>query len=657
MPELYGALKGNGELDAARREAMEFAGIGLYRFRFDGVVLFMDKGALRIFDLESLYPEPAMVAGKLFSELVHYLGPEGQMREEVRGKGHIHGREWHYQTLTGKHRWVIEDCYLVRDSDHKNEFIQVLLRDISEQKEAEKALREAETRYQELFENANDIVYTHDLTGRFTSINKAGEIISGYSREEALDMNAIDIIAPPFRDQTREMLESKLHGEETTRYESAIITKDDRTIPLEVSTRLIFDDDGQPIGIQGIARDISERVAAESERKRLEAQLRHTQKLESLGVLAGGIAHDFNNLLVGILGNAGLALKRLPKETPERIYLQRIEATAQRAAELTNQMLAYSGRGVFRVEPVNMSELAQEIGQLIQASISKKAVLRYECTEDLPLIEGDVTQLHQVLINLITNASDAIGDESGIITVRTGVTEVSKAYLAGTYVNNGLCEGPYVYLEVSDTGHGMDTETQARLFDPFFSTKFTGRGLGLAVVLGIVRGHHGAITLTSETGKGSTFRVLFPVAAGLAKEDLAQSPLRDKKALAWRHSGLILVADDEETVRDVAREMLEDHGLRVMVARDGKEALDLFSQHANEIDAVLLDLTMPVMNGQEVLEYIHALRPKTPVILSSGYTEKDISDRFRGFHPTAFIQKPYLPDELEETVYKILVQQ
>lgn len=654
MSGLYGTLKANGALDAIRREAMEFAGIGLYRFRFDGVVLFMDRGALRIFELEAQYPEPSMVTGKRISELVVYLGPEGQMREEVRRKGHIRGREWCFQTLSGKRRWVIEDCYLVRDPDHGEESIQVLLREVTEQKEAERALREAETRYRELFENANDIVYTHDLTGRFTSINKAGERVIGYTREEALGMNAIDLIAPMFRDQTLEMLNNKIHGGEITQYESAIISKDGRTVPLEISTRLIFDDDGLPIGIQGIARDISERIAADTERKRLEAQLRHTQKLESLGVLAGGIAHDFNNLLVGILGNAGLASKHLPNDAPIQKYLQRIEATAQRAAELTNQMLAYSGRGVFQVRPVNMSELAKEIGPLIQASISKKAILHYECPTGIPFIEGDVTQLHQVLINLIINASDAIGEEIGVITVRTGVTEVNKAYLAGTYVNNGLCEGRYVFLEVSDTGCGMDAETQTRLFDPFFSTKFTGRGLGLAVVLGIVRGHRGAISVSSETGKGSSFRVLFPEVILDISQNASSAKNNNGNAKDWRHSGLVLVADDEENVREVAREMLEEHGLRVITARDGKEALDLFRQNIQEIEAVLLDLTMPMMNGQEVLEHIHALRPKTPVILSSGYTEKDIAGRSPHQSPAAFIQKPYLPDELEEIFYKAL---
>jgi len=538
----------------------------------------------------------------------------------------------------------------------KGKVIRILtvVHDTTERKKAQAALRDSEELYRELFENANDVVYTHDLSGQFTSLNKAGERITGYTREEALERNALDVVAPEYRELAGERIRRKLAGEDLKQYELEIMAKDGRRIPFEVSTRLILKG-GKPVAIQGIARDITERKHAEEERRRLEAQMQHAQKLEGLGVLAGGIAHDFNNLLVGVLGNAGLALNRLPAESPARTYLERIEATAQRAAELTNQMLAYSGKGTFFVHPLNLSTLAKEMGHLLSAAISKKATLTYDCAEGLPLIEGDVAQLHQVIMNLITNASDALGDEAGEITLSTGIMEVDHSYLSETYLDDDLVEGRYVCLQVSDTGCGMDPATQARLFDPFFSTKFAGRGLGLAAVLGIVRGHRGAIKVYSEPGSGTTFKVLFPALSKKGEpaqpEDAAQ---KDKDMQAWRGSGTILVADDEENVRIVAKEALERQGFTVLTAVDGRDAVEIFRAHADEICVVLLDLTMPVMSGEEAFEHIHAIRPEACVVLSSGFTEQDVASRFPDQGPAAFIQKPYLPSALIQTLRDVI---
>ena len=532
--------------------------------------------------------------------------------------------------------------------------VMAIVRDISERKQAEQALRESEERYRELFENANDIVYTHDLSAQFTSLNNAGERITGYTREEALHLNALEVVAPEYRALAREMVDRKLAGEDITQYELEVVAKDGRRVPLEVSTRLILRD-GKPVGVQGIARDITERRRAEEERKRLEAQIQHAQKLEGLGVLAGGIAHDFNNLLVGVLGNAGLALTKLPAQSPARVYVERIETTAQRAAELTNQMLAYSGKGTFVVQPLDLSDLATQMGHLLKASISKKAMLKFDCAPDLPLIRGDAAQIHQIIMNLITNASDALGDESGAITFTTGTFEADRTYLSETYLDDDLTEGLYVFLEVSDTGCGMDAATQARVFDPFFSTKFAGRGLGLAAVLGIVRGHRGCIKVYSEPGHGTTFKVLFPAVISDAKQrGRDASAQQGKDVKTWRGSGVILVADDEENVRIVAREMFEDRGFSVVTVMDGRQAVETFRARADEIVAVLLDLTMPVMGGEEAFKEIQAIRPGVPVILSSGFTEQDATSRFAGNEPAGFIQKPYLPSALVKAFWDVL---
>lgn len=529
-----------------------------------------------------------------------------------------------------------------------------VVRDVTDRKEAEQALQKAEAQYRELFENANDIIYTHDLSGHLTSLNKAGERISGYSREEALRMNVLDVVVPKYREMAGEMVRRKMLREDPTRYESAILAKDGRIIPVEVSTRIILEN-GHPVGVQGIARDITERKQAEEERKRLEAQIQHTQKLEGLGVLAGGIAHDFNNLLVGVLGNAGLALSRMPEASPARVYVRRIEETAQRAAELTNQMLAYSGRGTFLVRPVSLSHLAQEMGPLLTASISKKASLRYDCASDLPLIRGDVAQLHQILINLITNASDALGDRNGAITISTNVTYVDKNYLKKAYIADNLEDGPYACLAVSDTGCGMDAETLSRIFDPFFSTKFAGRGLGLAAVLGIVRSHHGTITVYTELGQGTTFKVLFPVAKGHDKGGVKEEPSPAEDTLEeWHGNEAILVADDEEAVLKVAKAALTQQGFKVYTAANGQEALDVFRKHPREIAAVLLDLTMPVMSGQEAFSAIRQIDASVPIILSSGYTEQDAAGRIESGTPDGFVQKPYRPRDLLRVLRKTL---
>ncbi len=399
-----------------------------------------------------------------------------------------------------------------------------------------------------------------------------------------------------------------------------------------------------------LVRDITGTKQMAEERLRLEGQLQHAQKLESLGVLAGGIAHDFNNLLTGVLGNAEIALTDLPPEAPARTQLQAISTAAQRAAELTKQMLAYSGKGRFVVQHLNLSTLVEEMANLLEVSISKKAVVSYNFARDLPPIEADATQIRQIIMNLMTNGSEAIGSTSGSISVSTGVMEADRPYLSETYLDEQLPEGCYVYLEVSDTGCGFEAETMGKLFDPFFTTKFTGRGLGLAAVLGIVRGHGGAVKVSSEPARGSTFRVLFPCSEEAAKTP-TQATVGDE---SWRGSGMILVVDDEEIVRRVTKMMLESVGFTVLMAQDGLEALEVFRRRADEIVLVVLDLTMPNLDGEETLRELLRIRPNVKTILSSGYNEQDLTDRFAGKGLSAFIQKPYRPDQLRERVRQAL---
>jgi signal transduction histidine kinase len=315
-----------------------------------------------------------------------------------------------------------------------------------------------------------------------------------------------------------------------------------------------------------VARDISERKA-------LESQLLQTQKLESLGVLAGGVAHDFNNLLTGILGNASLVADSMPPSNPNHRILEECVKAAERAAHLTRQLLAYAGKGQFVIEAVNLSSLVKEISSLVQTSIPRKVQVRLELEPDLPAIEADTGQLQQVIMNLVINAAEAIGDNVGLVVVTTGQQEVNERYSMTVWGHSELRPGRYVTLEVHDSGCGMDEATLQRIFDPFFTTKFTGRGLGLAAVSGIMRSHKGAMKVYSVPGKGTTFKLLFP-----ATSVVPTPPSHIMLPSDAQGSGTILVVDDEEIVRDTARNTLERYGYRILMARDGREAIELFRE-------------------------------------------------------------------------------
>jgi PAS domain S-box-containing protein len=389
--------------------------------------------------------------------------------------------------------------------------------------------------------------------------------------------------------------------------------------------------------------DISDRKRAEEERRRLEAQVQHAQKLESLGILAGGIAHDFNNLLTGILGNVSLALMKLPADSDLAVSLGRVERAAERAAKLTNQMLAYAGKGSFLIGSFALDSLIQEIVPLVQSSVSKKAKLELDLDSKLPEIEGDRTQIEQVVMNLITNASDALEGNEGVIRLVTGLAREAP----GLDLDAG--EGPghssWVFLEVSDNGAGMDEETRLRIFDPFFTTKFTGRGLGLAAVQGIVRGHRGTIRVESTPGRGTKFTVFFP--AGRSPSPERSRPVASERA---RGSGTVLVIDDEESVRDVATAALRSAGYEVVAARDGFEGVARFRERTADIVCVVVDVSMPRMDGEQTVQQIRALASTVPVLLTSGYTERDARERFARSDVEAFIQKPFRAAELIDKI-------
>lgn len=420
---------------------------------------------------------------------------------------------------------------------------------------------------------------------------------------------------------------------------------------LHFTAAVIRDTAGAVAGAIETLLDITEIKQAEEERLHLERQVFHAQKLESLGVLAGGIAHDFNNLLMAILGHADLALMDLSPLSPSRANIQEIETAARRAAELCRQMLAYSGKGRFIIKYLDLRELIEETIHLLKTSIAKNVLLNLDLYPHLPPISGDATQIRQIIMNLITNASEAIGEHAGNIRISTGIVQCDYAYLNHLALSGELTEGDYVFIEVSDTGCGMDKDTQSRIFDPFFTTKFTGRGLGLAAVQGIVRGHKGALKVYSEVGKGTTFKVLFP--AVKTESDIPQKGKKGAPA-EWKAHGIILLVDDESMVRSIAGEILERIGFQVIPACDGREAVEIYRQQPEDISAVLLDLTMPQMDGEETLRELRKINHDVRVVLSSGYNKQEVTQRFAGKGLAGFIQKPYRLTELRAVLQSIL---
>ena len=381
-----------------------------------------------------------------------------------------------------------------------------------------------------------------------------------------------------------------------------------------------------------------------------DASYHQVRKMESLGLLAGGVAHDFNNLLVGILGNASLALLDLPSDAEARRSVEEIEISAQRAADLTRQLLAYAGKVRFIVELIDLSSLITEMKSLLRTAVPKHIDLVVQPSHGLPAVEVDTSQLRQVLMNLIANGSDAIGERHGSIRISTGYVELAAARLSSMIGAESAASGPHVFLEVTDTGTGIEAATRDRIFDPFFSTKATGRGLGLATTMGIVRGHNGAIELSAEVGAGTTIRLFFPVSE-------PEKPERGDGARnqnEWQGSGRVLIADDEQSVRAVAGTLLKRRGFLVTEASDGLHAVELFGANPDDYALVLLDLTMPGLGGEATFNALRELRSDIPVVLMSGYNEQEVSRIFENRGLAGFLQKPFRADELYATVVRTL---
>ncbi len=510
----------------------------------------------------------------------------------------------------------------------------VTMRDITVRIETERENRQL----RQAVDQSAEPIMVMDVHGVVEIANKAAGDLYGLSPQQLLGRNAAELCG----DNLYREVSAKVRNGEVWQGETEIKTpRGQRILSRRVSP--VFDEEGQVDRQLCVDRDITDE-------RRQQEKMEHTQRLESLGVLAGGIAHDFNNILTAIMGNAALGRMKLGAANPASEHLGRIEESSQRAAELCKQMLAYSGKGQFVVKAINLSEIVEEITKLLGVSIAKNVVLKFHLAENLAAVEVDSAQLQQVIMNLVINASDAIGKKSGVISLSTGMMRADAAYLDGAYVADGIEPGCFVFLEVADTGCGMSEVTQRKLFDPFFTTKFTGRGLGMSAVLGIVRGHHGAIKVYSEVGKGTTFKVLLPASTEVVSDLVEQGEVWG----GWRGTGIVLVVDDEETIRETAAMMLREVGFDILMAEDGEQGVEVYHKHQHKIVAVLLDMTMPKLDGKGCFRELRRINKDVQVILSSGYNEQDATNRFVGQGLAGFIQKPYTPEVLWATMKEAL---
>ncbi|HEY7489551.1 MAG TPA: PAS domain S-box protein [Candidatus Tectomicrobia bacterium] len=514
-----------------------------------------------------------------------------------------------------------------------------LQRELRERQRVEETLQASEARYRDLFENANDLVYIHDLTGNVLFVNRAAERLSGYTRDDALRLNLTTLVAPEDRQRFQEILAHPPAGLAAETYDLDIITREGRRVSLNVSARLIAQN-GTPVAVQCIARDITER-------KRLEAHLYEAKRLEALGTLAGGIAHDFNNILTAILGYTDLVLITMPPDHPQRRFLQAVLTAGNRAKELVQQILTFSRQQPQQRRPLLLPPLLEEAVALLRASLPATITIRQRVAADVGPVLADSSQMLQVVLNLGTNAAHAMRETGGEFEIGLQPVELDTVRVAH-YPD--LRPGPHVCLTVRDTGHGMPPEVMARVFEPFFTTKSPGEGsgLGLAVVHGIVTNHGGAITVDSTPGQGTTFAVYLP-----CTEQTPHSTTTPAEPIPGGQERILFV-EDEAPLAELGRVMLTHLGYDVVACKSSREALDIFRAAPQYFDLVITDQTMPELTGEALARELRRLRPELPIILCTGFSQTLTQERAADLGINAFLMKPVETSDLGLTIRRVL---
>jgi PAS domain S-box-containing protein len=552
----------------------------------------------------------------------------------------------------GNKRYVEVSISLRKDSKGQPIGWRGIMSDVTDRKHAEEALRASEEKYRVIAENAADVVWETGLDGNIKFLSPSFESLTGYSVEEGMSMNVRDMITPDALNRNRDFLRESLRSDRERRgkyYRPAILElehyrKDGSTFWSEVSIKFVRDNEGNPVGITGVARDISDRKRMEEEKQTLEAQLQYAQRIESLGTLAGGLAHNFNNLLMAIIGNASVMLLDVDLNHPHYRNLKSIEKQVLNGSKLTRQLLGYAREGRYEVKPINLNQLVKETADTF-GTTRKEIIVHQEFAENLYKIEVDQGQIEQVLLNLYVNAADAMPG-GGDLSIKT-VNVTDKDMRAKPYAPK---PGNYVLLTVRDTGLGMDKKTMRRIFDPFFTTKglAQGTGLGLASTYGIIKGHGGYIDVSSKKRKGTTFEIYLPATKNEAEEE------KEPSGEFVEGRDTVLLVDDEELVLDASEQMLRRLGYEVLVAGSGQEALALYAKNHAKIDMVLLDMVMPGMGGGETYDRMRKIDPTVKVLLSSGYSIDGEATEILERGCDGFIQKPFDLSALSQEIREIL---
>jgi two-component system cell cycle sensor histidine kinase/response regulator CckA len=599
------------------------------------------------------------VLGKSDEEIFPYpIGKQFRLNDlEAMESGHCIEKEEMIDDEIRGRLYGLSTKFALKNQDGSFRGLCVMSIDITARKRAELRLQRSEEEFRLTFEGASDAIFwAGAITGILINCNGAAAKMLEMPREEIIGKHQAWLHPPEMADHFAAQFKSTVAmSDQVTDVEAIVISKSGKRIPVHIKPA-VTNVGGRDI-IQGVFRDISELRQAEEEKLALERQFRQAQKLESLGIMAGGIAHDFNNLLQSILGNMELASMRLASDSVAQKYISSAMNSGRHASHLTNLMLTYVGQGIITKKPLNLNELVRENIEMLKTAASTAVSIKLRLSAEQPVILADEAQILQVVMNLLTNAAESIGEQPGIIKLTTRIRNCDQPFLATSLLNEKPKPGYYLILEVSDNGCGMSEETVSRLFDPFFTTKFTGRGLGMSAVMGILRAHHGALFVESKVGKGSTFRVLLPITESAHSDTVQESiqPPQDKNAsTANPLSGVVLVVDDEKSVLKVCAKMVKLCGFSVITAHDGIDAVAKFREHAEEIVVVLMDLTMPNMDGIAAMCEIYGIRPDMKVILASGFNEKELSDRITCQPPSGFISKPYSYKVLVETFRRVV---
>jgi len=566
--------------------------------------------------------------------------------------GLVHNAEIEEKRLSGVFDVTVSPLF--EEEGHITAYVHVM-RDITERKQGEETLRKSEEKFRTVADHTFDWEYWKDVGGNLIYVSPACERISGYTAEEFQNDPGllIRIVHPDDKDKFIHHLEYDDNGITPAVCQTPdfrIRTRSGQERWIEHICHEVFDNDGMSLGHRACNRDVTERKQGEEERIQLEQQFHHAQKLESLGVLAGGIAHDFNNILTVILGHCYLAREDLIPEHEYKAAFQKVESASNRAADLCRQMLTYAGKNPLVQTQVNLLLLVDDVAKMLHAAIKKNVSITLDLKQDIPHIKGDSGQIQQIIMNLIINAVEAIGDANGtirvLLTEATFESDKTETDTFGTFIKASR----YACLEVTDTGVGMDEETKKRIFEPFYSTKFTGRGLGMSAIQGIIKSHEGLLLLTSSPGVGTTFKVLFPLPETF--DDVVTAPAI---LTPFKKSGVtILLVDDEQALRNVGAALLKSMGIKALTAQDGREALEIFREHGREIDVIMLDLIMPVMGGIDTYHELRKTDMTIPIVICSGYGVESVAHVINNDQHAGFVHKPYKPEELRDVMAKMM---